>query len=83
MLENLRSVFRMLRRPACTEWVVRMRMHLPGAGLGEQVELAQALGAQGKWLAGAQVLEALVEEAEPEIADRLTLAARSLRANLN
>ncbi|HZZ51932.1 MAG TPA: transglutaminase-like domain-containing protein [Pseudonocardia sp.] len=83
MLENLRAVFRVLRRPAGTEWVLRMRMHLPGAGLGEQLELAQALGGQGKWLDGAKLLENLAPEADPEVANRLTLAARSLRANLN
>jgi regulator of sirC expression with transglutaminase-like and TPR domain len=83
MLENLRAVFRMLRRPAGTEWVLRMRLHLPGTGLAEQLELAQALGGQGKWIEGAKVLEAQAPEAEPEVARRLALAARSLRANLN
>jgi regulator of sirC expression with transglutaminase-like and TPR domain len=83
MLENLRVVFRMLRRPAGTEWVLRMRLTLPGAGLAEQLELAQALGSQARWLEGARILEALVPEAQPEMAQRLALAARSLRANLN
>jgi hypothetical protein len=83
MLENLRAVFGALRRPAATEWVLRMRLHLPGAGLNEQVELAQALGSQAKWLEGARILEALLPEVPPETAERLAIAARSLRANLN
>jgi regulator of sirC expression with transglutaminase-like and TPR domain len=83
MLENLRGAFRLLRRPAGTEWVLRMRLALPGAGLGEQMELAQALGGQAKWVEGARILEAQVPEVQPEIAQRLELAAKSLRANLN
>ncbi|HTF48054.1 MAG TPA: transglutaminase-like domain-containing protein [Pseudonocardia sp.] len=83
MLENLRAVFRTLRRPAGIEWVVRMRVNLPGAGLAEQMELAQALGSQAKWLEGARILEAQVPEVQPEMAQRLVIAARSLRANLN
>ncbi|HEY2203013.1 MAG TPA: transglutaminase-like domain-containing protein [Pseudonocardia sp.] len=83
MLENLRAVFRTLRRPAATEWVLRMRLSLPGAGLAERMELAQALGSQAKWVEGARILEAQVPEAEPEMAQRLAVAARSLRAHLN
>jgi hypothetical protein len=47
------------------------------------MELAQALGSQAKWLEGARTLEALVPRAQPEMAQRLAIAARSLRANLN
>ena len=83
MLENLRGAFRLLRRPAGTEWVLRMRLTLPGAGLAEQAELAQALGSQAKWVEGARILVAQAEQAEPEMAQRLQLAARSLMANLN
>jgi regulator of sirC expression with transglutaminase-like and TPR domain len=83
MLENLRGVFRTLRRPAGTEWVLRMRLSLPGAGLAEQVELAQALGSQAKWLEGARILEAQASQAQPSMARQLEAAARSLRANLN
>lgn len=83
MLENLRAVFRALRRPAGSEWVLRMRLTLPGAGLAEQTELAQALGGQARWLEGARILDNLVPEAAPDVAQRLTVAARSLRANLN
>jgi regulator of sirC expression with transglutaminase-like and TPR domain len=83
MLENLRGAFRLLRRPVGTEWVLRMRLTLPGAGLAEQMELAQALGSQAKWVEGARILVAEAEDAQPEMAERLELAARSLMANLN
>jgi regulator of sirC expression with transglutaminase-like and TPR domain len=83
MLENLRAAFRALRRPVGIEWVLRMRLTLPGAGLAEQMELAQALGSQARWLEGARILEAQVPRAQPEMAQRLAIAARSLRANLN
>jgi hypothetical protein len=84
MLENLRAVYRARQRPASIEWVLRMRLALPGAGLAEQVELAHALGAQGKWLDGARLLEEQAESAaKPALADQLRRAARSLQAHLN
>lgn len=83
MLENLRATFRRLRRPAASEWVLRMRLCLPGAGLAELVELAQALGAQARWDEGARILEAQRDGVAPELAERLDTAARSLRAHLN
>jgi regulator of sirC expression with transglutaminase-like and TPR domain len=83
MLENLRAVFRALRRPAGTEWVLRMRLALPGAGFAEHLELADALGSQARWVEGARILEAQVPQAPPELAQRLENAARSLRAHLN
>jgi regulator of sirC expression with transglutaminase-like and TPR domain len=83
MLENLRAAFRRLRRPAGSEWVLRMRLHLPGAGLAELAELAQALGGQGRWDEGARILEARRSSVPPELAERLGLAAKALRANLN
>jgi regulator of sirC expression with transglutaminase-like and TPR domain len=83
MLENLRGVFRSLRRPAGTEWVLRMRLHLPGAGLAELVELAQALGAQARWDEGAALLEAQTPHVADEMGERLRTAAKALRANLN
>lgn len=85
MLENLRLVYRIRRRPIDREWVLRMRLALPGAGMAELLELAEAMGEQGRWLAGAQLLEAHVAASSPSAAQALTLttAARSLRAHLN
>jgi regulator of sirC expression with transglutaminase-like and TPR domain len=83
MLENLRAVYRARRRFADLEWVLWMRLPLPGAGLPELLELAEAIGDQGRWLEGARLLEAHASAASPGAADRLTTAARSLRAHLN
>jgi hypothetical protein len=85
ILQNLRGIYRERGRPADTEWVLRMRLQLPGAGLTELIELAEALGAQGRWLDGARLLEDRLATgtAVPPHEDRLRTAARSLRAHLN
>ncbi len=73
MLENLRAVYRTAGRLADLEWVLRMRLELPGAGSVQVAELAEVLAAQGRWLQGAELLEAR----------GLDQAARALRARLN
>jgi regulator of sirC expression with transglutaminase-like and TPR domain len=83
MLQNLRSVYRSQRRPADLEWVLRMRLALPGTGLPDLLELAGALGDQARWVEGARLLEDRVPDASPAGAEQLRTAARSLRANLN
>jgi len=83
MLENLRVIFRDRRRPADLEWVLRMRLALPGAGLPERLELASALGAQARFTEGARLLDEQLPAAAPAEARRLRAAARSLRAHLN
>jgi len=81
ILENLRGVYR-AGRPADLEWVLRMRLILPGAGIEEVIELGEAMGRQGKWLDAAAQLESTVDS-WPQYGERLTVAARSLRAHLN
>jgi regulator of sirC expression with transglutaminase-like and TPR domain len=83
MLENLRLIYRARLRPGDLEWVVRMRLALPGAGLADLLELAGALGDQARWLDGARVLEEHLPEAPPEQAELMRTAARGLRARLN
>lgn len=83
MLENLRAVYGARRRPADLEWVLRMRMLLPGVRLTDVLELAEALGDQGRWHEGAALLEQRVPAASAAHAVRLRTAARSLRAHLN
>ncbi len=82
ILQNLRIVYRRLGRAADLEWVLRMRLALPGVGADDLVELGRALGHQGRPLDGARFLEAQVAE-WPQHEELLTLAARSLRAHLN
>jgi regulator of sirC expression with transglutaminase-like and TPR domain len=85
MLENLRVVFRSRSRPRDLEWVLRMRMLLPAAdgGLTDAMELAEALGDQGRWSEGAELLDERAATATAPRAERLRTAARMLRANLN
>jgi regulator of sirC expression with transglutaminase-like and TPR domain len=82
ILQNLRTIYRELGRPADLEWVLRMRLALPGVGAQELIELGQALGVQGRFLEGAKFLEAQIAQ-WPQYAELLEYAARSLRAQLN
>jgi regulator of sirC expression with transglutaminase-like and TPR domain len=90
MLENLRVVYRHRRRPADLEWVLRMRLTVPGppeAAVPLLVELAETLGQQARWPEAAGLLQETAEDPqaplEPAQRDRLRLAARSQLANLN
>ena len=83
MLENLRMIFRSRRRPADLEWVLRMRLALPGTGEDDLLELAQAMGAQANWSAAAGLLEQQLPGSDAARAGRLKAAARGLRAHLN
>ncbi|MGH3873219.1 MAG: SirB1 family protein [Pseudonocardiaceae bacterium] len=82
ILENLRVVYRGLGQLADLEWVLRMRLALPGVGVQEIIELGQAIGRQGRFLDGAAFLESQVPRWQQH-AELLDQAARSLRANLN
>ncbi|MGH4007446.1 MAG: SirB1 family protein [Pseudonocardiaceae bacterium] len=82
ILENLRVAYRGLGQPANLEWVLRMRLALPGVGVQELLELSHALAQQGRFLDGAAFLESQVHE-WPQHAELLSQAALSLRANLN
>ncbi|MGH3775596.1 MAG: SirB1 family protein [Pseudonocardiaceae bacterium] len=82
ILENLRVVYRGRGQPADLEWVLRMRLALPGVGVQELIELSHALAQQGRFLDGAAFLESQVA-AWPQHAELLGQAALSLRANLN
>ncbi|MGI8692986.1 MAG: transglutaminase family protein [Geodermatophilaceae bacterium] len=81
ILENLRAVYR-AGHPADLEWVLRMRLALPGTGVEEVIELGEAMGRRGGWLDAAAYLESTVDS-WPQYAERLSGAARSLRAHLN
>lgn len=83
MLENLRAVYGARRRPGDLEWVLRMRLLLPGVRLTDLLELGEALGDQGRWLEGAKLLEDRVPAASAAHAERLRTAAKSLKAHLN
>lgn len=82
MLQNLRTVYRALRAPRDLEWVLRMRLALPGAGPAEVLELGKAMGDQGRYLDGARLLQSQAPS-WPQHAAALETAARNLRAHLN
>ena len=82
ILENLRAVYRRSARASDVEWVLRMRLALPGAGAAEMLELGSAMGQQGRWIEGATLLESRAPEF-PRHTAALTYAARGLRAHLN
>jgi regulator of sirC expression with transglutaminase-like and TPR domain len=82
ILQNLRTIYRGLGRPADLEWVLRMRLALPGVGAQELIELGHTLGRLGHFLDGAKFLESQIAE-WPQHAELLEYAARSLRAQLN
>jgi regulator of sirC expression with transglutaminase-like and TPR domain len=82
ILQNLRAIYRTSRRYADLEWVLRMRLALPGAGTGELIELGHAMGRQGRFLDGARFLETRLRE-RPADSETLERAAKALRANLN
>ncbi|MGQ0774644.1 MAG: SirB1 family protein [Pseudonocardiales bacterium] len=82
ILENLRTVYRRLGRANDLEWVLRMRLVLPGSGLDELLELGRTLGVQGHFLEGARFLDEQVPQ-WPQHAELLGQVARSLRAQLN
>ncbi|MGD9531702.1 transglutaminase family protein [Pseudonocardia sp.] len=83
MLENLRGIYRARRRPGDLEWVLRMRLALPGAGPAELVELVGALGDQAQWHEGAALLERHASSAEPQLQEHLLTLAKVQRAHLN
>jgi regulator of sirC expression with transglutaminase-like and TPR domain len=82
VLQNLRNSYRSLGRAADLEWVLRMRLALPGVTAEELVELGEAIAQQGRWLDGARLLDDAAAD-HPADAELLARAARSLRAQLN
>ncbi|MBV9142304.1 MAG: transglutaminase family protein [Pseudonocardiales bacterium] len=82
ILQNLRAIYRGLGRPMDLEWVLRMRLALPGVGAQDLIELGHTLGRQGRFLDGAKFLESQISQ-WPQHAQLLEYTARSLRAQLN
>ncbi len=82
ILQNLRAVYRNLGRTTDLEWVLRMRLALPGVGAEEFIELGHTFGQLANFRDGAQFLESQIPR-WPQYAELLQHAARSLRAQLN
>jgi regulator of sirC expression with transglutaminase-like and TPR domain len=82
ILLNLAQTYRVNAEPRNLEWVMRMRMVIPGVPAAEALQLARAVAAQGRLREAAADLEARAE-ADPSLAEAFLPVARSLRARLN
>jgi len=82
ILLNLARIYRMNADPVNLEWVMRMRMVIPGVPPTEALQLARAIASQGRLREAAVELEARAEGDE-ELAETFLPAARTLRSQLN
>ena len=82
VLLNLAHTYRVNAEPSNLEWVMRMRLLIPGVAPDEAIELARAVAAQGRVLEAAAELEERAQLA-PELAKEFLPAARAMRAQLN
>ena len=83
MLANLRQVHLSRKDSVNLEWVLRLRAMLPSATIEEKAERAGVLAALGRFDRAADVLDALVPEADEGRAKALGSKAKQLRARLN
>ena len=82
ILLNLAHTYAINCEPQNLEWVLRMRLAIPGASPGEAIQLARAVAAQGRVSEAAGELEAQAE-ADARVAQAFLPVARGLRAGLN
>jgi len=82
MLANLAEIYQLRRSGTDLEWVARMQLALPGAGVAEALQLAGAIELQGRFGDAARELERRAQ-ARPELGPQLTAAANALRARNN
>ena len=82
MLNNLKSVYTGRGDVVSLSWVFQLRLALPGASPLERREWARVLGAVGRFLEAAVVLEDLVDVA-PDREEELLSEAFAFRSRLN
>ena len=82
MLANLRNAYLRVHDYEATEWVLRLRVALPGAGQEARLDLSRLLARIGRFREAAAELEAQAES-DPEAAGALLSEARQLRGRLN
>lgn len=82
ILANLKSIYATRGDIEALSWVFALRLAIPGTPASERRELAQVLGATGRFLEGAAELEAMADE-HPGEAVALRSEAVALRARLN
>jgi len=82
MLANLRSIFVHVADLRGLEWVLTLRLSIPGVPAMERRDLARVLGSAGRFGEAAAQLEALAEIV-PEESDAVSAEALAFRARLN
>jgi regulator of sirC expression with transglutaminase-like and TPR domain len=82
ILLNLARIYRMNAEPVNLEWVMRLRLVIPGVPSSEALQLARAIASQGRLREAAEELESRAER-DRELAETFLPAARTLRAQLN
>ncbi|MDY7106100.1 MAG: transglutaminase-like domain-containing protein [Actinomycetota bacterium] len=82
MLANLKMIYRNRTDRAALEWVLRLRVAIPGVPATERKELAAVLAASGGFDRAASELERLADD-DPGQRDDHLAAAERLRARLN
>ena len=82
MLANLKSTFARSGDLASLEWVLSLRLAIPGVPVTERRDRARVQGANGRFLEAAGELEDLAS-ALPDLADALEREAVAFRARLN
>jgi regulator of sirC expression with transglutaminase-like and TPR domain len=82
ILANLRSAYLRGNNYEAAEWVVRLRLVIPGVAATERADLARLLARGGRFREAAAELEAQAE-VEPARATALLSQARQLRGRLN
>jgi regulator of sirC expression with transglutaminase-like and TPR domain len=84
MLANLSHIFQRSQNQAGTAWALRLRTSIPGIGIADLGDLANAQAAIGRYEDAAATLDRLSLQAEEGPAgDRLRRRALQLRARLN
>jgi hypothetical protein len=82
MLNNLKSIYAARGQVAGLEWVLRLRVALPGSSPLERRDWARVLGAGGRFVEAATELEDLVDML-PDEEESLLSEAFAFRARLN
>ena len=82
ILANLRSAYLRANDYEAAEWVMRLRLIIPGVAANERADLARLLVRGGRFREAAAELEAQAE-AEPSEATALLSQAQQLRGRLN
>lgn len=83
MLANLRGIFAASGDRRSLQWVLRLRLAVPGVPAEERAELAALLAAGGRFGEAADELGVLARELGGDLGDEYSRSAERIRARLN